>query len=443
MKDNGRDTSWSRRMETALAFAIPFIGGYNPTLPNRGWATVVQVVHAVFLDNTLLILYLGALFLAPGRSLRVSRRTPVLEFATLVALLAALGLISVGAHPTRANDIGDPLRILLYAAYLIVAVHWSRNRDATFVLRAYLIGIAVGGALNIYYSVTDPYLVVGFLPALRSRNVAGGFLGMGVCLGAWLMIIGRERRDRVVAVVVSVVGLSASAMSFSKTAMTIAACGAIAWLLIIGRAWLRTPMRAVMLGAAAVLTSTVAVMTPAVRNSVYVESAGVAIGVKFTDLSLEDRGSTQERYQYLWGVLDIATAHPLVGVSYGGFYDAIVRTPTYKSGVMAEEDPDGRLDGTTNPHNTFLFYTSANGVPGLLVSLLIFAAFLWLIWRSLDGNGLAGRVVWAVVAVGYLVYGMTLPNMLATSVLFLPAAAALSLLLVRASAPAAEPNAVV
>ncbi len=439
MSEAGRDT-WSRRMETALAFAIPFIGGYNPTLPNRGWASAVQVVHAVYIDNALLILYLGAMFLIPARSLRVSRRSNVFEIASLTALLAALGLISAGVNPNRFGDVGEPLRVLLYSAYLVVAVYWAQTRDATFVLRAYLIGICVGGLLNIYYSTVEPYLIIGFVPALRSRNVAGGFLGVAVCLSAWLMVVGRRRLDHVVAILSALVGLGASAMSFSKTAMMIAALGALAWFALIVRGFAKVPGRALAFGLVGAAAVAVVAASPAARDSQYVASIGDAIDVKFGNLSLEDRGSTQERYQYLWGVLDIAMEHPLTGVGPGGFYDAIVRTPTYKSGVMAEEDPDGRLDGSTNPHNTFLFYTSANGVPGLIVALLIFGTFLRLVWRTLDGAGVSGRLVWAFIAVGYLVYAMTLPNMLATSVLFLPAAAALSVLLVRHGLSSVEPD---
>ncbi len=50
--------------------------------------------------------------------------------------------------------------------------------------------------------------------------------------------------------------------------------------------------------------------------------------------------------------------------------------------------------------------------------------FLRELWRSLARFGVTGRGVWASIALAYFVYGMTLPTMFNTEVLYLSAAVA-------------------
>lgn len=414
------------RFGGALAFCTVFLSGFNPALPNRGWAVPVQVVHAVFLDNLLAILSLAGMVLIPGLALRVPRNARAVPFAGLVALLGAIGVLSAGVNPTRIADLGEAGRVVLFGAYVLLIVHWTRTREPTFILRAFLLGITAGALANLYFSFTQPYLLIGFFPALRSRNVAGGFVGIAVCLGAWLMLVRRNRFDAFVALAASAVGLFASGVSFSKTAMTIAGCGLVAWgfYLLHAIVWRRS--RAAIVVAAALVLS-FASFAPLLQQSKLGQTVGESLAVKFDKLSLSDRGSSQERYQYLWGVLEIAIAHPLLGVSPSGFYDAIVQTERYRSGVMAEEDPAARTEGSANPHNTFLYYLAAGGFSGFVVALLIFGASLRAIYRTVSQEGVGARLVWGAVSLGYIIYGATLPNMLTTAVLYVPAAVAFAL----------------
>ena len=115
----------------------------------------------------------------------------------------------------------------------------------------------------------------------------------------------------------------------------------------------------------------------------------------------------------------------MFGVSYAGFYDAVIRTRTYQTGQMVNEDRASGLQGVSNPHSSFLYYASANGLPGVLVTTLLFAAFLAVQWRSLGCSGRVGRIVWCWMVMIYLLYGVTLPTLYNTKVMYLPAAAAI------------------
>ena len=409
-----------------LPFVILFIGVLNMALPDIAWGTPVQVFHGVFLDNVVLVLYL-LLVATIGRYGSLFRNRDALRFATLVALLASVGIVSAGVNGYTLNDVGEALRLFLFSAFVMVAVHWSRTFGPAFVLRSYLAGVAAGGVINIYLSVTQPELLIGILPVLRSQNGAGGALGIAISLSAWLMLIRRTRSDMTVAIASALIGTVAAAMSFSKTSMTIAACGLIAWFCILIRAM--AARRGRLLGAVG-LVGLIAVGTYAWRVAESSTIAGAvvrSVRTKFTNLDLRDKYSVGARYMYLWGVAEIVAKHPVAGVSYSGFYDAITTTSTYQTGEMADEDPEAGQRGQPNPHNSFLYYAAANGVLGLLIVCLLFLLFLGHLWQGVQESGVVGIIVWGCIAMAYVIYGATLPTLFDTPVLFVPAAVTIAL----------------
>jgi O-antigen ligase len=411
-----------------MAFAILLVSGYNMTQPNYSWGVAYQVLHGVFVDDILLTAYV-VLALTIGVTRLPAVYAPALVLAGLAALLGALGIISTGVNPYRAYDLGQAVHLFLFAAYTLLAVVWTRRGGDTFVLRSFLLGALIGGVVNLYFSIRYPKLIIGLLPVLRQQNGVGGLLAVAVLLGAWLVMIRKTRADMAVGIAISVIGVLAAAMSYSKIAMSITALGFVAWSIVIGQSLGRRHMRLVaatgllMLGAGGVY---------AARSPVaiaYVESVGTSLYAKFVGIDLENPYSVGERYMYFWAVSEIMTAHPLTGVSYGGFYDAIIRTSAYRSGRMIEEDPEAGQQGISNPHSSFLYYASANGVPGLLVCAGIYLVFLAHLLRSVRHRGMAGYVFWACCAITYFIYGMTLPTLFSTPVLYLPAAVAIAIVM--------------
>jgi O-antigen ligase len=428
----GRPRSTTAAM---LPKAILFIGGLNLAMPAYSWATPVQVVHGIFIDDLLLISYL----MLAGASGRFSSiRTGNTVFLLLILCLASLGVISAGISGYALADFGEAMRLFLFAAYFVVAVGWARTRGHTFLLRYYLLGIATGGAINIFYSVAEPYLVINSLPVLRARNGAGGLLALGVCLGAWLWFVRQTRSDTVVAILMAAVGLCAVAISFSKTSISIGACGVIAWVCVAGSALtMRTSRRIAMSVVSLLLVAgIVTARSPEAseRMALVVRSAQT----KFVNLDLNNPYSLGTRYMYFWAVLEIVTEHPLFGVSYSGFYDALKTTTPYQSGLMIEEDAQVAAAGIPNPHNSFLYYASANGLPGLILVVALFVSFLRALWRSHKGRGLGGTGVAACLGFGYVIYAMTLPSLFSTEVFYVPAACAICFVSIERSARARQ-----
>jgi hypothetical protein len=409
-----------------LAIAILFIGALNQALPFLNWATPIQVVRGVFVDDALVILCVF-LILVSGNidTLFVDRR--VRQFAWLVALLGGLGIISAGVHVYRVYDIGQALHLMLFAALFLVASSWARRNGSTWVLRWYLAGLVCGGAINLYLSFATPKLLLGVLPVLYMQNGAGGVLGLTVTLGAWLMLTGSTRLDTLLALASLLVGTGASAISYSKTSLSICAFGLIAWVFVFWHASAKSRRLRVIgpLCLALVLGGAVYL----VRSSESFDVAATLVQrttVKFSGLDLKEKSSVGARYMYFLGVLDILGHHPFTGVSYGGFYDAMTHTPAYQTGIAVDEDPETVTSGAANPHNSFLYYASANGVPGLVLVVGLFIIFLRHLWLTLKSYGWTGRIMWICLSLGYFIYANTLPTLYSTGILYVPAAVVLA-----------------
>jgi hypothetical protein len=88
------------------------------------------------------------------------------------------------------------------------------------------------------------------------------------------------------------------------------------------------------------------------------------------------------------GTLEIVLRYPL-GVGYSGFYDAMSATDIYRFGrANAEESV-----ADANPHATFLWYSTAGGLPGGILSIIVFVALLNDLRRGLNSTfGLPGLI---------------------------------------------------
>ncbi|MEO8680143.1 MAG: O-antigen ligase family protein [Vicinamibacterales bacterium] len=417
------------RPARTLAFLILFLGGYNAVLPVVEESvsipaifTPIQVVHGVFLRDAFLLVYLG-LSLVTGALGRIRFQREERSFALQVAGLACAGVLSAVVNLTTLFDVGEALHLLVFAAYFCAVVHWASNLGAARLLRYFLVGITVGGAINLYFTFNIQFMTIGILPFLLGQNGPGGYLGLSVVLGSWLMLIRRNRADTLAAITVSLIGLFASTISYSRLAMVMAASGLVGWAAVatLSNAGRRNRYGGALLGLALTISAFLTV-TPLGRD--YVESVSGFVNNKFAIIDINDENSVGTRYMYFWGVFEIFQKHPIAGVGYSGFYDAVTSTAYYPTSAMAEEDAASGAQGLSNPHNAFLYYVSANGVLGLVLIVAIFVSFLRILGRSLVPYGVAGRVVWACLAVAYFVNAMTLPTLYNTEIMYLPAALA-------------------
>ena len=387
------------------------------------WLTPVQLVHGVFIHELLFIIYLGFLVVVQGGRLPI-RQHSAREIAFLIVGLGLLGVLS-NAINFQLLQVMGACRLFLLAVYFLLSIHWSKKYGPTFVLWTFLFGIASSGAINIYYAFKISPMELGGLPFLLGQNGPGGPLGISVVLSAWLMQARKTLFDAVIALASCAIGVFGSSISYSKLSMLMAGFGLIAWGVVLFLTFIErrsrrlSPVMLFILFAIAFANQD--------RITQYLQGLGTFIDYKFSGPMEKDR-SFEARSQYFIITTEIMLSHPLLGVGYGGFYDAATATEGYKSDRSAEEDAEAGQRGESNPHNSFLYYASANGLPGLFLTMLLFIMVLGAFWRTLSRNGMSGRVLWVCLAVSYFIFGMTLPTLFNTSILYVPAAVAISLM---------------
>lgn len=407
--------------------------GFNLALPGAdaaAWAVPIEVFHGVFIHN---IMTFG--WLAVAAALVVSNRG-VLElavppgawrYASAIAMLGVIGLVSTvvnAAWFSTLADAGETGRLLIGAFYFLLIAYWAGRFGPEFVMRWYLLGIAVGGVINIYFSITKPYNSVGALPFLYSRNGGGGILAASVVLGAWTWHVrrGASRLDAFILLPATLIGLTAVALSYSKTSMVIGLTGILTWLMVLGfspKKWIFS-RRGLVVAAVGLFLA----LGPTGQIRTMYESLVRSIETKFykvTDLNVNT--SVANRLGYYFASAEILASYPVFGVGYSGFYPAVVQTRSFKAGLIEEDAAAGKR---ANPHNSFLYYIVANGLLGLIAITTLCFVTASAVLASVSGARLTRYAIATGVVGVWIMYGNALPSLFKTNVMYLPAAAALA-----------------
>ena len=413
---SGLDRSW--------VAAILFLNGWDFSLPVSStplpfWVTPIQVVHGVFLHEALFIAYVGFTLLARAGSLPFPRGRAQ-RIAILIAGLGAIGVLSAVANLRPPVELVAALRYFVLAVYFALAVKWTRKYRPIFVLRTYLLGLLAAGIVTLYFTFTLTHMTLGGLPMLLGQNGPGGYLGMTVILGAWLMMIRTSRFDTLIAMGCFGVGILGTSISYSKSAMLLAAIGGTAWLaVLLQRFNTRRTRRWTAIALLALAAIGFAEREPL---SDYADGVNRFIEMKFQYIDSE---SVRARYSYFLITSEILLRHPLVGVGPGGFYAAERETDAHKSPWAGAEDVDAGAKGQAHPESSFLYYACADGLIGLFLVISIFFFSVGSLRRAFADRGTAGTVVWACCSLGYMIFGLTLPTLFNTSILYLPVAVAI------------------
>jgi hypothetical protein len=187
-----------------LRYLILFVGAYNMALPEYKWAQPYMVAHGVFLDNVLVVACVGWM-LVSGEARRIASSRSARWCAVLLCALGLVGVLSTVINSGLVADYGQALRHCYFAVWLLLAVNWKFRLGATALLRPFVCGAVVGGMVNLFYTIADPWQTLIGIPTMRSQNGAGGFLAVVTGLAAWLMAVRETRSDAWLAVAARVV----------------------------------------------------------------------------------------------------------------------------------------------------------------------------------------------------------------------------------------------
>ncbi|NTW83801.1 MAG: hypothetical protein HGB36_10620 [Chlorobiaceae bacterium] len=393
----------------------------GPSVPF--WAQPIEVLHGVYIHEALLMIYLLHSFLN-GSLYRMAVPRGALRYGLLIALLGVLGVISVffnqysAAYPIF--DVFKALRLVLLSMFFLSMVHLARILGANVVLRIFLIGATIGGLINLYFTFRLQTKMIGILPMLFGQNGPGGALGVCIGLGALLMLIRRTRADEFVALSVLIIGCICELISFSKLGQLMALAGLIGWAGLFLSMRRQTQKHLIgFLFAGASLAALFYMQQPDLVTQI-IESSTFLIS-KLTGEKVVDPEMDTHRLAYYYAVFDIMAGRPWVGVSYSGFADAINTLTVTIPDLEHEMNPS-----FANPHNAFLYYMAANGLPALPVIAALFGIFVFILWKFLTPFGISGVIIWACISVSYLLHGNSLPTLFNTEVMYIPAAIAFS-----------------
>jgi len=418
-----------KKVDCFFVFLILFFNGWNYGLPVTDmtvpwWATHKQIFHGIYLYEFLFIIYLCFLLIKKKGFFSLPRHKEVRIISFLLMSIGFWGMLSNGVNIQPLKEFGEACRFFLLATFFLMNVNWAKKYGPNFIFRTFLLGIAASGVINLYFSYSFCRMELGGLPFLLGQNGPGGFLGLSVILSALLMLERKSLLDALVAILSCVTGLAAASISYSKLSMIMAGSGLLMWFFVILNSLSIPRTRKWIIAGLCISLIVIFINRGPLIN--YIQGVKTFIDYKFSSLS--DNRSVESRWQYFYIVTEIMAEHPIFGVGYGGFHKAAIQTEAYKSEKSAEEDSEVGEKGESNPHNSFLYYGSANGLLSLVLCVFLFVISMRIFFVTLSLSfisNIQSRFVWFCIVIGYFIYGSTLPTLFNTSVLILPTAAAL------------------
>jgi hypothetical protein len=402
----------------AVVFCLPVPSSEELATLYPWWGRRIESGNVLLQE----MLFLGWIVLYGGRFVPralLNAGTPTRQATLwLIALALWCGLVSLAA-PLPWLDLGRTFRLLLNAALLFAVVRWTRQM-ANFPLAMLILGFLVGTIVNLVLSFQYPLIVDGLM-RLSGQNTPGVAMGVAIHLSAWLFFHTSRRTLQVFTVFAALVFAFGCAISYSRIGWFAGGLGFIAWvyILIAARPREQSERRRLKKLRIALLPLLAFALLSLLISPLGQESLEWIQALTLQKFSGEEE-SNAARWAYVTGTAEILSQHPF-GVGYSGFFDAMTATDTYRSGKAAEEE--SLVDA--NPHATFLWYTTAGGIPGGLMALGVFVMLLnsmrfGLVWSM----GRPGFVLFALVALPFLVIGLTVPYLFNSMILIVPTAIA-------------------
>lgn len=400
---------------SGLVFCLPVhpTSTWAETMTYPWWASRIQF-NLIILNEILFIIWLllfGGRFVL--RNILNRLGIPTRQAAICLIFLGVwCGVISVILDfSTITQNIGRTVRLILLAFMMIAAVKWARS-IGTFVLVVFVFGILVGTVINLIISIQNPFILWGSF-RLHGQNTPGVWMGLAAHLSAWLFALSDNIKTKIFSAVTLFVCGFGCLLSFSRIGWTMLGLGLVSWFVILIVKTKSNNKK----------NTVLAIFILCIPLSMLISSpqfSGIASDVikLVNQKTWIGSDSNSERSSYIYGTTEIVLKNPL-GVGYSGFYDAMIETEVYKSGVAARETRPKE----SNPHMTFLWYASTGGI---LASLLSIALFYFLA-RIININllRLFGRpgVILSTCFIGSMfMIGVTVPYLFNSVIFYLPVA---------------------
>jgi O-antigen ligase len=330
------------------------------------------------------------------------------------------GFISLGS-PQIFLDIGKTFRLILNVALLIIVANSAISHGYSLLV-SLIYGFLFGTIINLYISFEFP-LVVNGLMRLSGQNTPGVAMGIAVHLCAWVFYVSKSQSQKIISFLVALIFLFSSGISYSRVGWiaSILGVGCWAYILFIASTDFMTECQKISLKKFRLLI--MPLLFVILAFSYYFLGGIDIINWLFSLLSSklgldgETGDGDQQRFNYLVATIEILSDYPF-GVGYSGFYDAILSTDIYNSGLMDEE-----VGYEANPHSSLLYFATSGGFVGLLLGVTVCIKLLKEMRNGLRNSmGKTGSILFLLILPAYFVISLTVPYLLNSIILFVPAA---------------------
>ena len=394
-------------IDARLGLALPWF--IDPDTYSLGKVRVYELIMALISVHPT-----GRRSILSFFSSSLNSKTPFKQGCTLLLVLALLCQISTlfsafTFYSIQISDFFEPLRLVLFAIYSICLQQFCYASSAEYAIVSYLLGFLVSGVTHLVFAPELTNIRIGLFSGLIGQNGPGPGFAIASLFSALLLVVHTSRGIKVIfpylAFAVSAYG---ALFSFSKNSNLIFFAGAIAFSAVLAKHFSsslfarRKLLVAVLAGIATVVTI---LKFEIVLGAFKVISDGISAfyDAKFGDLGyLVNSESTTVRASYFSYTIQAALESPL-GWGAGNFYEAMKAV----SFPFLFDEP---IDGTGNPHNSWLYYLYIAGFLGFFAAIASAAFFLRYMWRAFRSIPIA----FIAMCSAWIIYSMALPSFYTT-----------------------------
>ena len=406
--------------EKIVAATVLFISAWNETVPIAAATEIpwifrpIQVIYGIRIEQFILILILPTIFITNQfKNYLTNRYTNAISM--IFWALGFIGLLSNCFNFVNILEFGESIRLILFGFFLIWLEQCAIRFGTEFCLRCVIFGLAIGGAVNIFFSFQISN-TVGIIPLLIGQAGPGPPLGLLVIISAWAYSITTKKLPKTIYFITCIIGIYGGIASWSKISLLLIITGLIPWAVLI----LSRPRKIKIV--LIILILTIGLIFK--NDSSISEIKDSFDQIIFTKLSSEDHNLNNpdskiwgERFVFHIAVLEIVASHPLLGVGYSGFGTAYKETAASKMQHAYNDEFDQIQSSQSNPHSTWLYYASANGIPGLLLVFFWMLNISFAFYNACKLAPKAGRSFGFAIIAAIFIWSISVPTILQSSLI--------------------------
>ena len=401
--------------EKIVAATVLFISAWNETVPIAGATEIpwifrpIQVVYGISIEQFILILIFPTIFITNQfKNYLTNRYTNAISI--IFWALGFIGLLSSCFNIVNILEFGESIRLILFGFFLIWLERSAIRFGTAFCLRCVIFGLAIGGMVNIFFSFQTSS-TVGIIPLLIGQAGPGPPLGLLVIISAWAYSITTKNLSKTIYVITCIIGIYGGIASWSKISLLLIITGLIPWAILI----LSRP-RKIKIVLIILILSIGLIFKNDSSISEIKDSVDQIISTKLSseDHNLHDPDSKiwGERFVFHIAVLEIVVSHPFLGVGYAGFGNAYKETNASKMQHAYVDESDQIQSSNSNPHSTWLYYASANGIPGLILVFFWMLNISFALYNACKLAPNAGRSIGFAIIAAIFIWSISVPTIL-------------------------------